>query len=78
MSNSPQRRFYFGKLINMSNLSNYLKDTFAEMRQVSWPTQKQAFLYTFLVIIISVIVSLFLGGFDFLFTQGVEFIVNRI
>jgi len=62
----------------MSNLSNYFKDTFAEMKQVSWPTQKQAFLYTVLVILISVFVSLFLGGFDFLFTHAVEFIVNRL
>jgi preprotein translocase subunit SecE len=62
----------------MSNLSNYLRDTMAEMKQVSWPTQKQAFLYTGLVIVISVFVSLFLGAFDFLFTRGVEFIVGRI
>ncbi len=50
----------------------------AELKQVSWPTQKQAFLYTALVIIISVLVSLFLGAFDFLFTKGVEFIVGSI
>jgi preprotein translocase subunit SecE len=62
----------------MSNLSNYLKDTLAEMRQVSWPTQQQALLYTVLVIVISIVVSLFLGAFDFLFTHGVEFIINRI
>jgi preprotein translocase subunit SecE len=60
----------------MSNLSNYLRDTVAEMKQVSWPTQKQAFLYTFLVIGISVVVSLFLGAFDFLFSEGVKLIVQ--
>jgi preprotein translocase subunit SecE len=60
----------------MSNLSNYFRDTIAEMKQVSWPTQKQAFLYTFLVIVISVIVSLFLGVFDFLFSEGVKLIVK--
>jgi preprotein translocase SecE subunit len=47
------------------------------MKQVSWPTQRQAFMYTILVIIISVVVSLFLGAFDFLFAQGVNFIINR-
>ncbi len=62
----------------MSNLGNYFRDTLAEMKQVSWPTQKQAFLYTALVIVISVFVSFFLGGFDFLFTRGVELIVNSI
>lgn len=62
----------------MSNLGNYFRDTLAEMKQVSWPTQKQAFLYTALVIVISVFVSFFLGAFDFLFTRGVELIVNSI
>lgn len=60
----------------MSNLSNYLKATMAEMKQVSWPTQRQAFLYTFLVILISVFVALFLGAFDYLFSLGIDAIVN--
>lgn len=76
--NSPSRRFYFGKLIGMSNLSNYLRDTLAELKQVAWPSQKQASLYTILVLVISVFVSFFLGAFDFLFTRGVEFIVGQI
>ncbi len=62
----------------MSNLGKYFRDTFAEMKQVSWPSQKQTFLYTALVIIISVLVSLFLGAFDFLFTKAVEFIVDTL
>lgn len=77
MLNSPWRRFYFGKLISMSNLSNYFKATMAEMKQVSWPSQKQALLYTVLVITISVLVSLFLGAFDFIFSQGVDVIIHR-
>lgn len=62
----------------MSNLSNYLRDTMAEMKQVTWPTQKQALLYTILVIVIAVFVSLFLGAFDFLFKEGVKVIVEQI
>jgi preprotein translocase SecE subunit len=49
-----------------------------ELKQVSWPTQKQAFLYTVLVIVISVLVSLFLGAFDFAFTRGIEAIIENI
>lgn len=78
MSNSPQRRFYFGKILSMSNLGNYLRDTMAEMKQVSWPTQKQAMMYTILVIVIAVFVSFFLGAFDFLFTEAVKFIVEKV
>ena len=62
----------------MSNLGQYLRDTLHELKQVSWPTQKQAFLYTVLVIVISVLVALFLGAFDFAFTRGIEAIVESI
>ncbi len=48
------------------------------MKQVSWPSQKQAALYTVLVIVISGLVSLFLGAFDALFSKGVQFIVERL
>lgn len=59
------------------SLSNYLKATAAEMKQVSWPTQRQAFLYTILVIVIAAVVSVFLGLFDFLFSKGVDFIIHK-
>ena len=62
----------------MSNLGNYLRETLAEMKQVSWPSQKQAFMYTLLVIVISVFVSFFLGAFDALFTLGVETIIEKL
>jgi preprotein translocase subunit SecE len=61
----------------MSSLSNYFKDTIAEMKQVTWPTQRQAFLYTILVVVISVLVSLFLGAFDHIFGMGIDYVVNR-
>jgi preprotein translocase SecE subunit len=75
---SPRRRFYFDKLNLMSNLSNYLKETVAEMKQVSWPSQKQASIATVLVVVISAIVSIFLGVFDFAFGKAIDFIINRI
>lgn len=52
----------------MSRLGNYLRDTAAEMKHVSWPTQSQALVFTALVIGVSVIVALFLGAFDYIFT----------
>ncbi|NCT02276.1 preprotein translocase subunit SecE [Candidatus Parcubacteria bacterium] len=61
----------------MNSLIKYFRDTATELKQVSWPTQHQAMLYTVLVIFISVFVSLFTGAFDFLFSRGIEAFVNR-
>lgn len=47
----------------------YVKDTRAEMKHVSWPTRSQAVAFTILVIALSIFVAAFLGFFDFLFTK---------
>lgn len=56
----------------MSRLTNYFRATAAEMKHVSWPTQKQALAYTALVIAVSAFTALFLGAFDYLFTNVLD------
>lgn len=60
----------------MSRFINYLKDTQAELKHVSWPTQKQSMIYTALVIGISILVSLYVGLFDFLFSKGLDWFIK--
>lgn len=48
---------------------DYLRDTKAELRHVSWPTQKQAINYTIIVLIISIGTGVFLGILDFGFAE---------
>lgn len=60
----------------MDSITKYFRDTFAEMKQVKWPTRNQALMYSLLVIAISVLTALFLGAFDFLFTNFIDLIVN--
>lgn len=60
----------------MSRIGNYFRDTAAEMKHVTWPTQVQAFAYTALVIGISAIVAVYLGAFDYLFTQLLNIFVG--
>ena len=51
-------------------LIQYIKDTQGELRHVAWPTRIQTIVYTVLVVLISIGVSLYLGLFDYLFTTG--------
>lgn len=60
----------------MQSLINYLKDTRAELRHVTWPTGRQALVYTVLIIVVSVAVSLLLGLFDFLFTKALDWFIG--
>lgn len=56
----------------MSRFLNYIKDTKSELKHVSWPTKKQSIWFTVIVIIVSLIVSFFLGFFDFIFSLGLD------
>ncbi len=51
----------------MTKIIDYIKETKGEMKHVSWPTRKQTVAYTLAVIAISIVVSLYLGLFDFIF-----------
>lgn len=52
----------------MNRFVNYLRDTKGELAHVSWPTRKQAILFTVVVIVISVLTAAFLGFFDYIFS----------
>ncbi|MBU6390581.1 preprotein translocase subunit SecE [Patescibacteria group bacterium] len=51
----------------MSRLSDYIKETKAEMIHVTWPTRKQAVAFTIIVVAISLITAAYLGAFDYIF-----------
>jgi len=55
----------------------YLRDTKGELTHVVWPTRHQAIAFTVLVIVISVLTSIYLGAFDALFTSLIKNLVVR-
>jgi preprotein translocase SecE subunit len=59
------------------SLKQYLLDTKAEMKHVTWPTKSQAIGYTVAVVVISIITSALLGGLDFLGRLGLGALLNR-
>ena len=58
-------------------INNYIKESVAEMKKVTWPTQKETRNYTFLVIGISAVVAIYLGALDYLFNWLLELVINR-
>ncbi len=52
----------------MINLITFLKEVKMEVKKINWPTKDQAIRYTLIVIGISAVVAIFLGGLDFVFT----------
>ena len=54
----------------MSKVTEYIKETKVELKNVVWPTRAQTILYTIVVIVLSVVIAYLLGFFDFLFSLG--------
>jgi preprotein translocase subunit SecE len=54
----------------------FLKEVKSELTKVSWTTRQQAFRLTLIVIVISVIVAVFIGGLDLFFAKLMEVIIR--
>lgn len=61
----------------MNKIIDYVKSSYAEMRKVSWPTKKQTFNYSLLVIGLSVGTALFFVVLDYVFNLGFEVLITR-
>jgi preprotein translocase SecE subunit len=55
----------------MRQIIKFLQEVRTEFKNISWPKKEALIQLTFVVISISFIISLILGGFDFLFTQSI-------
>lgn len=56
----------------LTRIITFLKESRAELRKVRWPTREETIRYTASVILISAVLSIFLGGLDYLF----QFVLN--
>ncbi len=60
----------------MTTPVGFLKETRDELKKVTWPTQQEVIRLTAITILVSVIVGLFIGGFDFVLTKITEIIIK--
>ncbi len=61
----------------MDTIIKYLKETKAELKEVVFPSTSQTINYTIIVIVISVLVALVLGGTDLGLRTGLSNLLNR-
>jgi preprotein translocase subunit SecE len=62
----------------MNKIINYIKASIEELKKVSWPTKKETYRYTVLVVAVSLAVAAYLGGLDYLFTLGLRDFLYRL
>ena len=52
----------------MEKVLDFIRESKAELKKVSWPTKKQVWASTVVVLVLTVIVGIYLGGVDLLLT----------
>lgn len=60
----------------MSKPVAFLQETYAELKKVVWPTRQEVFRLTLIVIFISVVMGIYIGGLDWIFAKGMEVILK--
>ena len=63
-------------VLNKPRIVEFMIATEAEMKKVNWPSRQQTIKLTLIVIAVSVIVGLYIGGLDFVFTKLIETILK--
>lgn len=61
-----------------SVLINYFKESFNELHKVTWPTRNQAVRITIIVLAFSLVVALFIGLLDLVFSFVFDFLVSQV
>lgn len=54
----------------------FLKETYEELKKVTWPTRSDVIRLTGIVIFISFVVGLYIGALDFVFTTVLEKVIG--
>ena len=61
----------------MSKFSNYFKESVVELKKVTWPSKKDTYRYSTLVIGLSLLVAILLGALDYVFNLGLETLLTK-
>lgn len=55
----------------------FIKEARSELKKVVWPTKQEAIRLTLIVIAVSLIVGIFIGALDFIFTKLMAVFIRR-
>jgi preprotein translocase subunit SecE len=56
----------------------YFRETRGEVRKVTWPTRRESWRLTGIVLGVTVVTAAFLWLFDFIFSSGIQFLIERM
>jgi preprotein translocase subunit SecE len=58
-------------------VANYISETIAEMKKVTWLSRRELLYLSGLVLLVTVVVGVILGGIDFGFSKLIELLIKK-
>ena len=68
---------FLNKIID-NRLTRYFKETWFELKKVSWPTRREALNLTLMVIAVTSFLAIVLGLMDWVFKSGLALLVSAV
>ena len=61
------------KFMNITQkINSFLREVWVELKRLSWLSRKDLLRYTLIVLAVTIAVSAFLGGLDFIFSEIIK------
>lgn len=60
-----------------NKITSFFKEVKLETKKVNWPTRKETIKYTVATIAITIVIAIFLGGIDFIFTTVLNKLIMK-
>ena len=60
----------------VTRIKDFVQDVLVEFRKVTWPSRQELINSTVVVIVVTVVLSLFLGAIDIVLARAVEWILS--
>jgi len=61
----------------MKQLLQYFREVMQELRRVSWPSKRETVNLTIIVVSITILAALYIGGLDLLFQKTMAIILQK-
>ena len=57
---------------SVRHLTEFIQESWQELKKVYWPSRKETYAATGVVIIVVILVSIYLAGVDFVLTKAIQ------
>lgn len=65
------------RIVN-SSVVKYFREAYSELKKVTWPSRKDTIMYSSIVLILSLVMAVVIGGLDLGLSKGLEYLISVI